>query len=107
MKHKIKKGDFVQITTGKDSGKKGRVIKVFPKSGRALVEGINFVRKHSRPTSADKQGGIMQMEKPISYSNMMFFCMKCSKPTRLGIKVLQDGTKTRYCMKCNEIAEVK
>lgn len=107
MKCRIKKGDFVEVIKGKDRGKKGRVIKVFPEERKILVEGINFVRKHTRPKAIDRQGGIIQMEKPISYSNVMFFCMKCSKPTRLGIKILQDKTKARYCKKCNEIVEVK
>ena len=107
MKYRIRKGDFVQVIKGKDRGKKGRVIKVFPEEGRILVEGVNFVHKHTRPKAVDKQGGIIQMEKPVSYSNVMFFCMKCSKPARLGIKILQDGTKTRYCKRCNEIVEVK
>ncbi len=104
---RLKKSDFVQVTKGKDRGKKGRVIRVMPGEGRILVEGINFARKHSRPKAIDKQGGIVQMEKPVSIANVMYFCMKCSKPTRLKEKTLQDGSKVRYCKKCNELAEVK
>ena len=107
MKCRLKKGDFVQVIKGKDRGKKGRVIKVMPEEGKILVEGINFVRKHSRPKAIDKQGGITQMEKPVSVSNVMYFCMKCTKRTVLKGKTLQDGAKVRYCKKCNEIAEVK
>ncbi len=107
MKFNLSKGDFVQVIKGKDRGKKGRVIKVFPKEGKILVEGINFVRRHSKPKAIDKQGGIIQMEKPLSISNVMCFCMKCSRPTRLNIKVLNDGSKIRYCHKCNENIEVK
>lgn len=103
----LRKGDFVQVMKGKDRGKKGRVIRVMPDEGRVLVEGINFVKKHSRPKAIDKQGGIVQMEKPVSIANVMYFCMKCSKPTRLRKKDLQDGSKARYCKRCNELAEVK
>lgn len=106
MKYKLKKGDIVQVTKGKDKGKKGRILKVF-KEGRVLVEGINFVKKHTRPRKVDQQGGIIQIEKPISISNVNFFCLKCAKPTRLGIKILQDGAKVRYCKRCKEIVEEK
>jgi len=104
---RLRKGDFVQVMKGKDVGKKGRVIKVLPGKSRILVEGINFVKKHSKPRAIDKQGGIVQMEKPISIANVMYFCMKCSKPTRLKEKILQDGSKVRYCKRCNELAEVR
>ncbi|MCK9265715.1 50S ribosomal protein L24 [bacterium] len=107
MKFKLSKGDFVQVIHGKDRGKKGRVLKIMPLEKKVLVEGINFVKRHSKPTSADKQGGIIQMEKPIDISNVMCFCMKCSKPTRLKIRMLNDGSKVRYCQKCNENIEVK
>jgi large subunit ribosomal protein L24 len=107
MKYKLNKGDFIQVIHGKDRGKKGRVIRVMPEKGKALVEGINFVKRHSKPKSIDKQGGIVQMEKPINISNIMYFCMKCSKPTRIKSKVLDNGTKLRYCQKCNENVEVK
>jgi len=107
MKCRLRRGDFVQVIKGKDSGKKGRVIKVMPEEGNILVEGINFVHKHSRPKAIDKQGGINQIEKPVSVSNVMYFCMKCTKRTRLKEKMLHDGSKVRYCKKCNEIAEVR
>ncbi|MFN4227781.1 MAG: 50S ribosomal protein L24 [Candidatus Ratteibacteria bacterium] len=107
MKFKLKRGDIVQVIKGKDRGKKGRILKVFPKEGKVLVEGINFVKKHTRPKAVDRQGGIIQIEKPISISNVNLFCLKCSKPTRLGIKFLEDGTKVRYCKKCKEIIEEK
>jgi large subunit ribosomal protein L24 len=107
MKFKLKKGDFVQVIKGKDKGKKGRILKIFYKENRVLVEGINFVKKHTRPKAVDRQGGIIQVEKPISISNVNFFCLKCSKPTRLGIKFLEDGSKVRYCKKCKEIVEEK
>ncbi|MCM8803919.1 MAG: 50S ribosomal protein L24 [Candidatus Omnitrophica bacterium] len=107
MKYKLKKGDIVQVIKGKDRGKKGRIIKVFDEEGKVLVEGINFVKKHTRPKAVDRQGGIIRIEKPISISNVNFFCLKCSKPTKLGIKFIEDGSKVRYCKKCKEIVEEK
>ncbi|MGB9678051.1 MAG: 50S ribosomal protein L24, partial [Candidatus Ratteibacteria bacterium] len=106
-KFKLKKGDIVQVIKGKDKGKKGRILKIFKEEGKVLVEGINFVKKHTKPRRVDMQGGIIQMEKPISISNINFFCLKCSKPTPLGIKFLEDGTKARFCKKCKEIVEEK
>jgi len=107
MKCKIRKNDFVQAIKGKDKGKKGRVIKVFPQERKVLIEGVNFVKKHTRPKSVDKQGGIIQMEKPVAIANVIFFCLKCSKPSRIGIKYLEDGSKFRFCKKCNEVIESK
>lgn len=107
MEFRIKKDDFVVVMKGKDAGKKGRVIKVFPKEKRVLVEGVNFVKKATRPQKVDRQGGIITVEKPISISNVQYFCMKCSKNTRLGVKIMEDGSKVRYCKKCGEILEAK
>ncbi len=107
MSFKIKKGDFVVVIKGKDAGKKGRVLNIFPEEGRVLVEGINFVKKATRPRRVDRQGGIITMEKPISISNVQFFCMKCSHRTRLGVRIMEDGTKVRYCKRCNELVEAK
>lgn len=101
----IKKGDFVYITKGKSKKKKGRVLKVFPTNKKVLVEGINFVKKHLKPKTVDRQGGIVTMEKPVSLANVMFFCLKCSRPTRLGIKTLENKEKVRFCKKCKEIIE--
>lgn len=107
MKCKIRKNDFVQVLKGKDKGKKGRIIKVFPQERKVLVEGVNFVKKHTKPKSIDRQGGIIQMEKPIAIANVIFFCLKCSKPSRVGIKYLENGSKFRFCKKCNEVIESK
>jgi len=106
MKYSLKKGDFVQVIKGKDRGKKGRILKIF-EEGKVLVEGINFVKKHTKPKAVDRQGGIIQVEKPISIANVNYFCLKCTKPTRLGVKFLEDGTRVRYCKKCKEIVEEK
>ncbi len=107
MSFKLRKNDFVIVTKGKDRTKKGRVLKILPKENRILVEGINFIKKHTKPRSATQQGGIITMEKPISISNVQYFCMKCNKPVKLGIKILDDNTKLRVCKKCGEIAEIK
>ncbi len=103
----IKKDDFVVVIKGKDAGKKGRVIRVFPDARRLLVEGVNFVKKATRPKKLDRQGGIVTMEKPISISNVQYFCLKCSKKTRLGVKLMDDGSKMRFCKKCGELVEAK
>jgi large subunit ribosomal protein L24 len=100
---KIKKNDTVKILTGRDKGKQGRVLTVFPDTGRVLVQGLNLVKKHSRKTRDDQQGGIIQKESPIDGSNLMVVCQKCGKPTRIGFSVLSDGTKTRICKKCQEL----
>jgi len=102
----IKKNDFVLVQKGKDRGKKGRVIRVFPTEKKALVEGINFVKKHSR-RQGRQQSGIVTMEKPISIANISYFCMKCSHASRLGVKMLDDGSRARFCRKCGELLEAK
>jgi large subunit ribosomal protein L24 len=100
---KIKKDDTVKILKGKDRGKTGKVLTVYPKTGKVLVQGLNFVKKHARRTSQDQQGGIIQKESPIDISNLMAVCQKCGKASRLGFTKLSDGTKVRICKKCKEI----
>jgi len=101
---KIKKNDIVKILAGRDSGKTGKVLTVFPKKLKALVQGINMVKKHSRRKSNDQQqGGIVHKESSIDISNLMIVCQKCSKATRVGFNKLSDGTKVRICNKCKEI----
>ncbi len=100
---KIKKNDTVKILTGRDKDKTGKVLFVWPDKDRALVQGINFVKKHQRKTREDQQGGIVQKESPINVSNLMLVCQKCSKPTRVNFSTLSDGTKVRLCKKCKEL----
>lgn len=100
---KIKKNDNVKILTGKDKGKTGKVLAVFPEKERALVQGLNLVKKHMRRTKEDQQGGVIQKESSISVSNLMVVCQKCSSPTRIGFSKLSDGTKIRICKKCKEL----
>lgn len=102
---KIKKNDTVFVLAGKDKGKSGRVFRVYPSEGRALVEGINYVKKHARKSQANPQGGIIQQESAISISNLALFCKTCSKPAHIGINILADGTKSRYCKRCKEVIQ--
>ena len=98
---KIKKGDTVQIITGNDAGKTGRVIKVFLDKDRVVVEGANMVKKHARPTQDNPQGGIIEKEATIHISNVMM--VASGKPTRLGYKTLEDGRKVKFAKKTGEV----
>jgi len=100
---KIKKNDIVKVLLGRDRGKTGKVLTIFSDRNKALVQGINMVKKHARRTSQDQQGGIIQKESRIDISNLMVVCQKCSRPTRVGFSKLSDGTKVRICKKCKEI----
>jgi len=105
MKFHLRKDDFVMLRKGKDKGKKGRILAIFPGAATALVEGVNFVKKHTRPKKVDRQGGILQKEMPIAIANLAYFCLKCQKPAKLGRRSLEDGTKIRFCKKCGEIVK--
>lgn len=98
----VKRGDTVLVISGKDKGKKGEVLKVFPDKNRVIVKGVNIVSKHVRPNMANRQGGIIKQEAPIHASNVMLYCTKCNKPTRIAHKFLEDGSKVRVCKHCNE-----
>ena len=98
---KVKKGDTVQVITGNDVGKTGRVIKVFLNRGRVVVEGVNLVKKHARPTQDTPQGGIIEKEATIHISNVMM--VAGGKPTRVGYKTLEDGRKVKYAKTTGEI----
>ena len=104
-KYHIKKNDKVMVIAGKEKGKTGKVLRVLPKKDRAVVEKINFIKRHMRPGAHSRQGGIVEKENPINISNLMVVCGKCTDPTRVGRKVLEDGSKVRYCKKCDEIIE--
>jgi large subunit ribosomal protein L24 len=96
---KIKKGDKVLIISGKDRGRKGKVLKAFPKERKILVEGINLVKKHQRARRLGEKGQIIQLPKPIDVSNAKLICPKCEKATRVGYKIV-EGKKFRICKKC-------
>ena len=98
----VKSGDRVVITAGKDKGKTGEVLKVSPKTGKVIVNGVNIVKKHQKPTRANAQGGIIEREGAIYSSKVMLYCTKCKNATRISNKLLEDGTKVRLCKKCGE-----
>ncbi|HEY91456.1 MAG TPA: 50S ribosomal protein L24 [Dehalococcoidia bacterium] len=102
---KIRKSDNVLVITGKDRGKKGKIRFVYPKSNRVLVEGVNIIKMHSRARAQVRQAGIIEREIPISVSNVMLLCGKCNKPARIGLRVLGDGRKARFCRVCGEVVE--
>jgi len=93
---KVRKNDSVLIISGNDRGKKGKVLKVFPKRDRIIVEGVNLIKKHTRPTQQLPQGGIIQKEAPIHISNVKVIAPKTNIPTRIGIKILKDRSKVRF-----------
>ena len=105
MSAKIKKGDRVIVTTGRDKGKKGEVLKVFPKEDRALVSGVNVVKRHQRQTQR-VQGGIVNKESPIHLSNIAHIDPRSGEATRVGFKVLGDGRKVRFAKKSGEVIDV-
>jgi len=98
----IKKEDKVKVIAGKDKGKIGKVLKVNRKKNRLLVEKINMVKRHTRPSQKARQGGIIEKEMPIQRSNVMVMCNKCVKAARIKMQRLEDGHKVRVCVKCGE-----
>ena len=100
---KIRKNDQVMVTTGKDRGKKGRVMKVFPVQGRILIEKINYQTVYLRKTKDNPKGGISKIEGTLSLSNVKLICPRCSKPARVAFTILADGAKQRSCKQCHEI----
>jgi large subunit ribosomal protein L24 len=105
---KILKNDQVQVMAGNDAGKKGKVLSVLPKRRQVVVEGVNFIKRHTKPNpQAQQQGGILEKEAPVNLSLVMVICDKCNLPTRAGIKVLENQKRTRYCKRCGEVIEQK
>ncbi len=104
MAARIKKGDRVVVLTGKDEGKKGDVLRVFPKDSRALVQGVNMAKRHQRQT-AEAEGGIISKEMPLHLSNLALEDPKDGKPTRVGFKTLEDGRKVRFARRSGEVID--
>lgn len=100
----IRTGDTVEVTAGNDRGMKSRVIKVDRSTGKALVEGVNRVKKHIRRSQKYPQGGVLSKEMPVQLSNLKYVCTSCGAATRLGARFLDDGSKERYCKKCSASA---
>jgi large subunit ribosomal protein L24 len=101
----IKKNDTVEVIAGKEKGKRGKVLFVLPERQRVVVERVNFIKRHQRPTQKVRQGGIIEREGSLHVSNVMLVCGKCGKATRTGAQVLADGRKVRVCRRCNEIVD--
>ena len=104
-KCRIKKDDKVKVIAGKDKGKIGKVLKIVKKKNRVLVENINMVKRHQRPSAKAKQGGIVEGEGAIHRSNVMLMCNKCLASTRIKMQRLEDGKKVRVCTRCDEIID--
>ncbi|MFQ6092136.1 MAG: 50S ribosomal protein L24 [bacterium] len=102
---KVAKNDTVLVISGDDKDKMGKVLRVFPDRGRLLVEGVNFIKRHTRPSQSNPKGGIVEKEAPVHISNVMVVCPKCTLPTKVGTKKLEDGRRTRLCKRCGEILE--
>ena len=100
---KIRRDDTVKVMVGKDRGKQGKVLQVFPERGRALVEGINLVKKHLKRTQDNPQGGVSAQERPVSVANLRRICPRCNRPVRIGFTVAADGAKQRVCKRCWEV----
>jgi large subunit ribosomal protein L24 len=102
----IRRNDNVVVITGKDRGKRGRVLKVVPSTNRLIVEGVNFIKRHTKPNPQRQiKGGVVEREAALHASNVQLVCPECGKPTRLGRKILGDGRKVRICRKCEGVVD--
>lgn len=104
---KIRRNDIVKVTAGREKGKIGRVLKVDAARGRVFVEKVNMVKRHAKPGKANPQGGIIEKEAPIAYSNVMIMCDKCNKPTRIAMASDASGERNRTCKRCGAVLERK
>ena len=103
----LKKNDQVEVITGKDKGRVGKILRVLPDSSKAVVERINLVKRHTKPREMNQQGQIVEKEALIHVSNLQLICPECTKTGRIGKKVLEDGTKVRFCKSCGGSIESK
>ena len=102
----IRKNDSVIVIAGRERGKRGRVLRVIPDARRVIVEGVNFIKRHTRPNpQKNVKGGIVQREAPLSASNVQLVCPECSNPTRVGRKLLDNGRRVRFCVKCKGVVD--
>ena len=102
---KIRKNDTVLVIAGKDKGKKGKVRFAYPEDKQVVVEGINFIKRHTRARGTVRQAGIIELEAPIPISSVMLLCTRCNHPTRIGFQFLADGRKVRICRSCQEVID--
>lgn len=104
-KVKIKKGDTVMVMTGRDRGKSGKVLSLQRDRGTVIIEKLNMIKRHTKPSAKNRQGGILEREAPLALSNVMLYCANCQKPVRVGVKALEDGRRVRLCKKCQEVID--
>lgn len=104
-KSRIRKGDTVVVVSGRERGKSGKVLSIDLRAGKIIVEKLNIIKRHTKPNQKAKQGGILEREAPLQISNVMFFCPVTRKPTRLGVRMTEDGRRVRFSKKSNEIVE--
>ena len=105
IKLKLKKDDIVEIIAGREKGKKGKILALFPNDGRLTVEKLNMLKRHTKPSAQNKQGGIIEKEGMLSISNVLLVCDKCGKGVRIKRKKLEDGKRVRVCVKCGEVID--
>jgi len=98
----VRRGDTVGVITGRERGKRGKVLRVLTDKGRVIVEHVNMIKRHQRPTQKLRQGGIIEREGALALSNVLPICSRCDKPSRTGVKPLADGRKIRICKRCGE-----
>lgn len=102
---KLKKGDTIKVISGNDRGKVGKILKVFPETNRIIIEGVNLIKRHTRPTQKNRKGGIIEKEGPINSSNVIYYDNRSNTMARLGHRILTDGKKVRINKKTGEIIE--
>ncbi len=102
----IRRDDFVEVRAGKDRGRRGKVLSVLPKDSSVIVEKVNMVKRHQRPSQKVRQGGIIEKENKIRVSNVMVVCQKCDRPVRIGGKRLENGKNVRICRRCGEVLDL-
>jgi len=104
-KMSFKKGDYVLVISGDDKGKKGKIVGIFPKKMQVIVESVNFLKKHTKPTQKVPQGGVIKQEGALNISNVKLICNKCNKPTTVKREKVKEGKRVRVCKKCKEIID--
>lgn len=102
---KLKKNDVVMVIAGKEKGKSGRILKLLPKRNRVVVEKINMIKRHTKPSKQMPHGGIVEKEGSLHISNVMIICQRCNVPVRIGKRILEDGSKVRVCKRCGEVLD--
>jgi large subunit ribosomal protein L24 len=105
VKLKLKKDDIVEVIAGREKGKKGKILALFPDDGKLTVEKLNMLKRHTKPSAQNKQGGIVEKEGRLAISNVLLVCDKCGKGVRVKRKKLEDGKRVRICVKCGEVMD--